>query len=139
MMAKAGKKAEAKALEGELLKKWEGKDLKAKASRGLELASIRAVARVTELIDSENHQVALAASREVLARNFGMPKASVDVSVNDTSAAHHAALMAIYERAKAKLAQDAGKPLIDQSAETIEPIQEQTVNAISYGQERDGN
>lgn len=138
MAAKRGRPAEAKALEGELIKKWDGKDLKAKASRGLELASIRAVARVTELIDSDNHQVALAASREVLARNFGMPKASVDVSVTDTSAAHHAALMAIYERAKAKLAQN-DKPLIDQSAETIEPIQEQTINALAYEQEQDGN
>lgn len=136
MAAKGGKKAEAKKLEGELIKRWEGKDLKAKASRGLELASIRAVARVTELIDSENHQVALAASREVLARNFGMPRAAVDVNVNDTSAAHHAALMAIYERAKAKLAQN-DKPLIDQQAETIEPMPEQTVNMLSHEGERD--
>lgn len=113
MAAKRGRPAKAKALEGQLIAKWEGKDLKARASRGLELASIRAVARITDLIDSENPQVALAASREVLARNFGMPKAQVDMNVNDTSAAHHAALMAIYERAKAKLAQADEKPMID--------------------------
>lgn len=131
-MAKAGKKADAKALEGELIRKWDGKDLKAKASRGLELASIRAVARITDLIDSENPQVALAASREVLARNFGLPKAQVDMNVNDTSAAHHAALIAIYERAKVKLAQADNRPMID-----ITPSQEpeQTVNG--YGTDKE--
>ena len=116
-MAQRGRPAKAKALEGELLKAWDGKTLKAKASRGLELASIRAVERITRLIDSENEQVALAASREVLARNFGLPKAQMDVNVSDTSAAHHAALKAIYDKALARLDAKAGEAtLIDPNA-----------------------
>jgi hypothetical protein len=113
-MAQRGRPAKAKALEGDLIKAWDGKTLKAKASRGLELASIRAVDRITRLIDSENEQVALAASREVLARNFGLPKATVDVAVTDTSAAHHAALKAIYDKALARL--DAKASPIDPNA-----------------------
>lgn len=125
-MAQRGRPAKAKALEGELLKAWDGKTLKAKASRGLELASIRAVNRITALIDSENEQVALAASREVLARNFGMPKAQVDVAVTDTSAAHHAALKAIYEKAMTRIA-ERESPIdpqaIDAKVVSDEPLQ----------------
>lgn len=132
-MAQRGRPAKAKALEGELLKAWDGKTLKAKASRGLELASIRAVERITRLIDSENEQVALAASREVLARNFGLPKATVDVAVSDTSAAHHAALRAIYDKALARAGE---KPLINPDATdaivvTQEPLQLESDSATA--------
>jgi hypothetical protein len=139
-MAKAGRPSERKKLETALLKQ-EGATLKAKATRGLELASLRAVHRLSELVDHENPQISLAASREVLARTLGMPKATVDVTVSDTSAAHHAALKAIYDKALARL--DAKASPIDPNADIVEvvsgePAQLESDNAT--GQiEHDGN
>ena len=112
-MAKAGRPSERKKLETALLRQ-EGATLKAKATRGLELASLRAVQRLSELVDHDNPQISLAASREILSRTLGMPKASVDVNVSDTSAAHHAALKAIYDKAIARL--DAKASPIDPNA-----------------------
>jgi hypothetical protein len=49
----------------------------------------RAIARLGKLIDSDSEQVALGACREVLDRNLGKPKASLDVKVEASLSAMH--------------------------------------------------
>ena len=127
-MAKAGRKSEAKALEGKLLKAWHSESerdntIKARAKRGIELGSIRAVQRIVELVESDDERVAFSAARELLQRNFGMPKQDVSLAVTDTSAAHHAALKAIYDKAAARLAAKESAPPIDKQAQVVETIE----------------
>ena len=138
-MAKAGRKSEAKALEGKLLKAWHSESerdnsIKARAKRGMELGSIRAVERIIQLVESQDERVAFAAAREILQRNFGMPKQSVDLAVTDTSAAHHAALKAIYDKAAARLAAKESAPPIDHNAQVVTPMDMQLESDIATGQ-----
>lgn len=138
-MAKAGRKSEAKALEGKLLKAWHSESerdnsIKARAKRGIELGSVRAVQRIVELVESDDERVAFAAAREILQRNFGMPKQSVDLAVTDTSAAHHAALKAIYDKAAARLAAKENAPPIDHNAQVVDTIEMQPESDIATGQ-----
>jgi hypothetical protein len=49
----------------------------------------RAIARLGQLIDDDSSQVALGACREVLDRNLGKPKASLDVKVEASLSAMH--------------------------------------------------
>lgn len=135
-MAKAGRKSEAKALEAKLLKAWhaEGErdnSIKARAKRGIELGSIRAVQRIVELVESDDERVAFAAAREILQRNFGMPKQSMDLAVTDSSAAHHAALKAIYDKAIARLEAKESAPPIDKHAEVVEHVEVQLESDIA--------
>ena len=135
-MAKAGRKSEAKALEGKLLKAWHSESerdnsIKARAKRGIELGSIKAVERIIALMDSEDERIQFAAAREVLQRNFGMPKQSVDLAVTDTSAAHHAALKAIYDKAAARLAAKENAPPIDHNAQIVDAIELQPESDIA--------
>lgn len=135
-MAKAGRKSEAKALEGKLLKAWHSESerdnsIKARAKRGIELGSIRAVERMLQLMDSDDERIAFASAREVLQRNFGMPKQDVSLAVTDTSAAHHAALKAIYDKAAARLAARESAPPIDKHAEVVEAIELQPESDIA--------
>lgn len=123
-MARPGRKSEAKELERRLLSAWHSESerdnsIKARAKRGIELGSIRAVQRIVELVESPDERVAFAAAREILQRNFGMPKQAVDVAVTDTSSAHHAALKAIYDKALARLEAREAVP-IDAHAEVVE-------------------
>jgi hypothetical protein len=141
-MAKAGRKSEAKLLEGKLLKAWhaEGErdnSIKARAKRGIELGSIRAVQRIVELVESSDERVAFSAARELLQRNFGMPKQSHDISVTDTSAAHHAALKNIYDKAVARLAAKESAPPIDKHAEVVDAIEIQPESDIATVPEQD--
>ena len=129
-MAIGGKKARGKAREAELLGQWHDpverdNSIKARAKRGLQLGSVRAVERIIQLVESEDERVAFAAARELLQRNFGMPKQSVDLAVTDTSAAHHAALKAIYDKAAARLAAKESAPPIDKHAQVVEAIEMQ--------------
>ena len=129
-MAIGGKKARGKAREAELLGQWHDplerdNSIKARAKRGLQLGSVRAVERIIQLVESEDERVAFAAARELLQRNFGMPKQSHDISVTDTSAAHHAALKNIYDKAVARLAAKESAPPIDKHAEVVEAIEVQ--------------
>ena len=129
-MAIGGKKARGKAREAELLGQWHDplerdNSIKARAKRGLQLGSVRAVERIIQLVESEDERVAFAAARELLQRNFGMPKQSVDLAVTDTSAAHHAALKAIYDKAAARLAAKESAPPIDKHAQVVEAIEVQ--------------
>jgi hypothetical protein len=129
-MAKAGKRANSRAREAELLGQWHDpterdNSIKARAKRGLQLGSIRAVERIIQLLDSEDERVAFASAREILQRNLGMPKQSVDLAVTDTSAAHHAALKAIYDKAAARLAAKESAPPIDKHAQVVEAIEVQ--------------
>jgi hypothetical protein len=135
-MAKAGRKSEAKALEGKLLKAWHSESerdnsIKARAKRGIELGSIKAVERIISLMDSEDERIQFAAAREVLQRNFGMPKQSMDLAVTDTSAAHHAALKAIYDKAAARLAAKENAPPIDHNAQVVDAIEMQPESDIA--------
>ncbi len=135
-MAKAGRKSEAKALEGKLLKAWHSESerdnsIKARAKRGIELGSIRAVERIIQLVESDDERVAFAAAREILQRNFGMPKQDVTLAVTDTSAAHHAALKAIYDKAAARLAARESAPPIDHNAQVVDAIELQPESDIA--------
>lgn len=134
-MAIGGKKARGKAREAELLGQWHDplerdNSIKARAKRGLQLGSVRAVERIIQLVESEDERVAFAAAREILQRNFGMPKQSHDISVTDTSAAHHAALKAIYDKAAARLAAKENAPPIDKHAEIVDAIEIQPESDI---------
>lgn len=135
-MAIGGKKARGKAREAELLGQWHDpverdNSIKARAKRGLQLGSIRAVERIIQLVESEDERVAFAAARELLQRNFGMPKQSVDLAVTDTSAAHHAALKSIYDKAVARLAAKENAPPIDKHAQVVEAIEVQLESDIA--------
>lgn len=135
-MAKAGRKSEAKLLEGKLLKAWHSESerdnsIKARAKRGIELGSIRAVQRIVELVESDDERVAFSAARELLQRNFGMPRQDVSLAVTDTSAAHHAALKAIYDKAAARLAAKENAPPIDKQAEVVDAIEIQPESDIA--------
>lgn len=114
-MAKRGRPAKARNLERDLLQAWGEGSLKERGKRGLELASLRAVERISALVDSDNPQISLAASREILSRVYGMPKQSMELAVTDTTQAHLTALQAIQERARARL-----------EAQTIEPLPDDT-------------
>ena len=129
-MAIGGKKARGRAREAELLGQWHDpverdNSIKARAKRGLQLGSVRAVERIIQLVESEDERVAFAAARELLQRNFGMPKQDVSLAVTDTSAAHHAALKAIYDKAAARLAAKESAPPIDKHAQVVEAIEVQ--------------
>lgn len=119
-MAKRGRPATARDAEQALLSKWGDGSLKERGKRGMELASLRAVDRVSALIDSENPQIALAASREILARVYGMPKQSMELAVTDTTQAHLTALQAIQERARARLEAQTLEPLPDHTNEQLQ-------------------
>jgi hypothetical protein len=138
-MAIGGKKARGKAREAELLGQWHDpverdNSIKARAKRGLQLGSVRAVERIIALVESEDERVAFAAARELLQRNFGMPKQDVSLAVTDTSAAHHAALKAIYDKAAARLAAKESAPPIDKHAQVVEAIEVQLESDIATGQ-----
>ena len=138
-MAIAGKKARGKAREAELLGQWHDplerdNSIKARAKRGLQLGSVRAVERIIALVESEDERVAFAAARELLQRNFGMPKQDVSLAVTDTSAAHHAALKAIYDKAAARLAAKESAPPIDKHAQVVEAIEVQLESDIATAQ-----
>ena len=135
-MAIGGKKARGKAREAELLGQWHDplerdNSIKARAKRGLQLGSVRAVERIIQLVESEDERVAFAAARELLQRNFGMPKQDVSLAVTDTSAAHHAALKAIYDKAAARLAAKESAPPIDKHAQVVEAIEVQLESDIA--------
>ena len=135
-MAKAGKRANSRAREAELLGQWHDplerdNSIKARAKRGLTLGSIRAVERIIALMDSDDERIQFAAAREILQRNLGMPKQSMDLAVTDTSAAHHAALKAIYDKAAARLAAKENAPPIDHNAQVVTPMDMQLESDIA--------
>jgi len=66
--------------------------------RKLDGLTERAIARLSKLIDSENEAVALASVREVLDRNLGKSKATVQLDVTHTSVIHLQALEDIAQR-----------------------------------------
>lgn len=71
--------------------------------RKLDGLTERAIARLSRLIDSENEAVALASVREVLDRNLGKAKATVQVDVVQTHQLHLEALVEISERKRNQL------------------------------------
>ena len=62
---------------------------KARMLNQLNQLTPRAIARLGQLIESDSEQVALGACREVLDRNLGKPKASLDVKVEASLSALH--------------------------------------------------
>lgn len=60
----------------------------------------RAISRLSKLLDSDDEKVAIVAVKEVLDRNLGKPKASLDVKVETSlSALHLQALERLAQRA----------------------------------------
>lgn len=100
-----------------------GRDRRLQATaRIVKRLSMRAAERLGELLESSNEQVALGAAREILDRNFGRPKAQVDVTHLHTHELHLAALQQIAERAKSGIAavqHDA--QIVDVVAEDVTP------------------
>ncbi len=76
---------------------------KARMLRQLEDLTPRAIARLGRLVESENEAVALGAVREVLDRNLGKAKATVQVDVTQTHVLHLQALEEIAERKRNQL------------------------------------
>jgi len=62
---------------------------KARMLNQLNQLTPRAISKLSKLIDSDSDQVSLAACREVLDRNLGKPKASLDVKVEASLSAMH--------------------------------------------------
>lgn len=71
--------------------------------RQLEDLTPRAIARLGRLVESANEAVALGAVREVLDRNLGKAKATVQVDVTQTHVLHLQALEEIAERKRNQL------------------------------------
>jgi hypothetical protein len=66
----------------------------------------RAISRLSKLLDSDDEKVAIVAVKEVLDRNLGKPKASLDVKVEASlSALHLQALEELAQRAHAARAE----------------------------------
>jgi hypothetical protein len=84
--------------------------------------SMRAAERLGELLESPNDAVALGAAREILDRNFGKPKAQVDVAVTHTHELHLAALQQIAERAKQAIA------AVQHDASVVDVVAEDVTN-----------
>ena len=71
--------------------------------RKLDDLTERAIARLGRLVESDNETVALGAVREVLDRNLGKAKATVQVDVTQTHVLHLQALEEIAERKRNQL------------------------------------
>jgi hypothetical protein len=71
--------------------------------RKLDDLTERAIARLGRLVESDNETVALGAVREVLDRNLGKAKATVQVDVMQTHQIHLEALVEISERKRNQL------------------------------------
>lgn len=71
--------------------------------RKLDGLTERAIARLGRLVESENETVALGAVREVLDRNLGKAKATLQVDVTQTHVLHLQALEEIAERKRNQL------------------------------------
>jgi hypothetical protein len=71
--------------------------------RKLDGLTERAIARLGQLINSENEAVALGSIKEVLDRNLGKAKATLQVDVTHTSVIHLQALEEIAERKRNQL------------------------------------
>ena len=93
---------------------------KARMLRQLEDLTPRAIARLGRLVESENEAVALGAVREVLDRNLGKAKATVQVDVTQTHILHLQALEHIAERKRNQLlaSQTIDAIAVQQDAET---------------------
>ena len=76
---------------------------KARMLRQLEDLTPRAIARLGRLVESDNETVALGAVREVLDRNLGKAKATLQVDVVQTHQLHLEALVEISERKRNQL------------------------------------
>ena len=81
----------------------------------LESAAPRAIARLIELIESEDERVAAACANSVLDRLYGKPTQVTDAKVETTSiqAAHLRVLQEIQERREARLAAASGAPVVN--------------------------
>ena len=79
---------------------------KARMKNQLDQLTPRAINRLSKLLDSEDEKVAIVAVKEILDRNLGKPKASLDVRVETSlSALHLQALEELAQRAHAARAE----------------------------------
>jgi hypothetical protein len=102
---------------------------KARMLNQLNQLTPRAIARLGKLIDSDSEQVALGAVKEVLDRNLGKPKASLDVKVEASLSALH--LQALEElAARQAIARDAR--MIDVTPATTASPMPSVIEAMDY-------
>ncbi len=79
---------------------------KARMLNQLNQLTPRAISRLSKLLDSDDEKVAIVAVKEILDRNMGKPKASLDVKVEASlSALHLQALEELAQRAHAARAE----------------------------------
>jgi hypothetical protein len=93
----------------------------------------RAISKLSKLIDSDSDQVSLAACREVLDRNLGKPKASLDVKVEASlSAMHLEALEQLAHRASEARA----SRMIDVTPEPAAKATPSMIDTIDYSDDK---
>jgi hypothetical protein len=93
----------------------------------------RAIARLGKLIDSDSEQVALGACREVLDRNLGKPKASLDVKVEASLSAMH--LQALEELAN-RASEARASRMIDVTPEPAAKATPSMIDTIDYSDDK---
>ena len=102
---------------------------KARMLNQLNQLTPRAIARLGQLIESDSEQVALGAVKEVLDRNLGKPKASLDVKVEASLSALH--LQALEElAARQAIARDAR--MIDITPDATASPMPSMIEAMDY-------
>ena len=103
--------------------------------RKLDGLTERAIARLGRLVESENEAVAMSAVREVLDRNLGKAKATLQVDVTQTHVLHLQALEEIAERKRNQLLAsqtiDAVAVQHDEEAGSIIPVMR---NAVQHNE-----
>jgi hypothetical protein len=94
----------------------------------------RAIARLSGLIDSSDEKVALGACREVLDRNLGKPKASLDLKVESSmSELHLQSLIELAQRAE----QARANRMIDVTPDPTAKATPSMIEAIDYSDDQD--
>jgi len=106
---------------------------KARMKNQLDQLTPRAIARLGKLIDSDSEQVALGACREVLDRNLGKPKASLDVKVEASLSAMH--LQALEELAN-RASEARASRMIDITPDTAAKAAPSMIEAINYSDDQ---
>ena len=93
----------------------------------------RAIARLGQLIDDDSSQVALGACREVLDRNLGKPKASLDVKVEASLSALH---LEALEQLALRASEARASRMIDITPEPAAKPTPSMIEAIDYSDDK---
>ena len=94
----------------------------------------RAITRLAKLMDSDDEKVAIVAVKEILDRNLGKPKASLDMKIESSmSALHLQSLVELAERARERQAER----MIDVTPEPAATPMLNMIEAITNGDDQD--